>query len=708
MLNPPVTCRFRLLLFLVLFAGWTVTVSAQRDKQLLQEGKELYQKGLYKQALSPLLRYFSNHGSDAEAQQMVGVCYFFTNNLIKAREHLEELRQNKKADPKTHYYLARVYHAQLEFEKAADQYKSFLRISKPDDPGRASVKDDLRRCAEGIRLKFQESPALVETLGEAVNSEEDEFAPYPSPSYNERLYYSAVRVPMTEEGQYNGNPNADIRVASSSSGIWSDQGYLRAESVNSNYHEVLEGISKDGNILYYLRSSNLFSGVQMTDTFGRSPSTGQLDAPINANSGDQHLFFYQDTLLLFSSRRPGGQGAYDLWWTARRDGQWTQPENLGGSINTPYDETTPFLARDGKTLYFSSNNPKSIGGFDIFKTYWNLETQSWAPPVNLGMPINSSADDTYFKLSADGKTGFFASSRKDGLGKRDLYAAYFKDEQLEQLSAESYPFTSGGPGKDTLRAFVPQVNKVVLQPLFYTTDQDVLGRANQEKLEGLTTHFLQYPSLQLLIQVHGTEKKQPGLDEYFTVKTGETVARYLISKGLPAHQIKVRGLGARYLKFKSTNEQGPIPGAIRNNRRVDLLVAGQEGLPVQFESATPVSQAFDLTSGGKKLEELNKGLSYRIKLAEVKQRYNSNIFAEYEDMSIDFDPKTNVFTYTVGWYKKFDQAWTAFNALKAKGGNSTEILPYINGVSITREQAILLVDKYTELAVYLNRVDTKN
>lgn len=101
--------------------------------------------------------------------------------------------------------------------------------------------------------------------------------------------------------------------------------------------------------------------------------------------------------ILFSSygeNEANGKDIYQLKKIA--NGKWaTIPVNIS-TINTPYDEEYPALSKDGKTLYFSSKGHENMGGYDIFKSEWNENTQTWSAPVNLGSPINSPFDDIYF------------------------------------------------------------------------------------------------------------------------------------------------------------------------------------------------------------------------------------------------------------------------------------------------------------------------
>jgi outer membrane protein OmpA-like peptidoglycan-associated protein len=126
--------------------------------------------------------------------------------------------------------------------------------------------------------------------------------------------------------------------------------------------------------------------------------------------------------IYFSSDRPGGYGGLDIYRIDQdKDGNWSEPVNLGSVINTEYDEDGPFIAPDGKTLYFSSNGHNNMGGYDVFSSKFNPKTKKWQEPVNLGFPINSPNDDIYFVIAGDRRTAYYASAKKNGFGDKDIY-----------------------------------------------------------------------------------------------------------------------------------------------------------------------------------------------------------------------------------------------------------------------------------------------
>jgi len=129
--------------------------------------------------------------------------------------------------------------------------------------------------------------------------------------------------------------------------------------------------------------------------------------------------------LYFTSKRPGGSGPADIYMTTRAttNTPWAPPINLGATINSPYHDSEPWITADGLELYFGSSRPGGHGELDIYVTTRVTKNTAWVPPVNLGSTINSSANDGAACISADGRTLCFVSVRSGGYGKMDIWMA---------------------------------------------------------------------------------------------------------------------------------------------------------------------------------------------------------------------------------------------------------------------------------------------
>jgi hypothetical protein len=155
-----------------------------------------------------------------------------------------------------------------------------------------------------------------------------------------------------------------------------------------------------------------------------------LGSVINSGLSDQGPAISKDGLsLYFHSNRPGGLGGFDMYVSQRAsvDDPWSSPLNLGPTVNTAFDEGNPAFSRDGHFLFFQSVRPGGLGGVDLWVSQRSHKHDdfNWEPPVNLGAGINSSADDnapSYFQNDElDVVQLYFVSTRPGGFGGQDIY-----------------------------------------------------------------------------------------------------------------------------------------------------------------------------------------------------------------------------------------------------------------------------------------------
>jgi hypothetical protein len=190
-------------------------------------------------------------------------------------------------------------------------------------------------------------------------------------------------------------------------------------------------ISKDGKDLY-LYSSADYDGIIYTTSLKNgvwSPLV-KLNDNINTKYWESHATISHDNKkLYFTSNRKGTLGGLDIWVSTRDStGDWGPAKNLGPTVNSPYNEESPFLSDDDKTLFFSSRGHYNMGGYDIFYSTL-LDNGQWSTPMNIGYPLNTTDDDLFFKPVNNGFEGYIAREIRSGFGKQDIYRVeiYSKD-----------------------------------------------------------------------------------------------------------------------------------------------------------------------------------------------------------------------------------------------------------------------------------------
>jgi len=272
-----------------------------------------------------------------------------------------------------------------------------------------------------------------ENLGPNVNSSSGEGSNGLSISADELSIYF-------DSGRSGGYGNADLWVATrtTKNDDWSTPSNL-GSVVNSSAQDNSPSISADGLSLYF--SSNRSgavggSGWDAMDLWVATRETTANDwgAPsnlgpvVNSSDADYMSHISADGLsLYFSSGRPGGSGQRDLWVTTREttNDDWSEPVNLGPTVNTSSNERQMWISSDGLMLLLQSDRPKGSGAVDIYMTTRATTNDDWTEPVNIGSPVNiSQISDVSPVVSYDGLTLYFSSYNRDGgYGPWDLWQA---------------------------------------------------------------------------------------------------------------------------------------------------------------------------------------------------------------------------------------------------------------------------------------------
>ncbi len=399
--------------------------------------KQFLYAGNFANALSTYREIEKNNPNNDAVKFNIGLCYFNMGQREKAKESLlASLNLNSKADNESHFILGKIYHFESELDKAIQEFKTFVTSGKPDAETIEECKLLMSQCETAQVMMSNPWNVVINNMGPEINSKYDDKNPCITADGKSLVFTSrrpeSATSPLDVEGDGKYFENVYIAHPDSSTGKFLKTTTIPG-SLNSAAHDACTSISPDGKLIYVYkndvndkasRGGNIFVS-KATNGKWRVPES--LGKPINSTFWEGGACISPDgKKIFFTSERPGGQGKSDIWMIEKiNKKEWGKPVNLGSDINSPEDEGGIFLAPDGKTLFFCSNGPKSMGSYDIFKSVF--EYGRWNTPVNVGFPINSVGKEGQFTIGADAQVAYFSSDRQGGLGESDLYQIELKD-----------------------------------------------------------------------------------------------------------------------------------------------------------------------------------------------------------------------------------------------------------------------------------------
>lgn len=411
----------------------------------LVKGDELYQTGIkaiWSQAIPYYERAQSFNPKNDALNYKLGDCYLVSNSKSKSLDFFKtayELNPNVQMD--IHYKLGRGYHLSAQFEMAIKEYKIHLSklTGKDDGPLIKQTKKFIQECETGIEMVKNPVRVWVDNLGKKINSAYPDYAAQITADES-MIIFTTRRPSVYNEELINGMYNEDVYISrKDENGQW-QQATLISKNINVKENDAISGLSPDGNKLFLYYHSGTDGGNLYESNWTDEGWTKPEDLGKNINTkkswDTDASLSYDGKRLFFVSDKEGSMGGRDIWYSDwdEEKGKWGESVNIGAPINTEYDEVGIFIHPDGKTMYFSSNGQKGMGGFDIFSSEIQPDGK-WSAPVNVGYPVCTPDDDVFFTISASGIHGYYASFREDGEGEKDLYMITFLGKPKEPLLA---------------------------------------------------------------------------------------------------------------------------------------------------------------------------------------------------------------------------------------------------------------------------------
>jgi len=424
------TMRLLSLFLLVILSVTTVLAQEVNPKV----AAEHFNDGNFSEALVDYLDLLKQEPENSKYNYRVGVCYLNTNiDKAKAVPFLEKVTKSEEPDPNTYYLLGRAYHFAYRFKEAIKMYEQFKDSNKGSDENLLDVNKQIEYCYNAIELMKFPLDVSFKNLGPNLNSKYKDYYPF-VPKNESFIIFNSKRDDGSEK-MINGTYHSEIYYSQVKNGEFAKARKLDQNVNTLNGSEEIVGMSADGDQLLFYYENNEHYGDLFIANFENNKVKKVEKLPKVINSKNHEIAASIATngeAIYFASDRDGGFGGVDLYISRKLpNGEWGPAQNLGPSVNTAFDEDFPNITADGKTLYFSSKGHTSMGGYDIFKATWDQVKRNFSDVKNVGYPLNTPEDNTNYRESESGRTGYISAIRAKGSGDYDLYSVTFNEVDPE-------------------------------------------------------------------------------------------------------------------------------------------------------------------------------------------------------------------------------------------------------------------------------------
>lgn len=391
-----------------LCAQVSLSTKSKKAIELFTEADNYRVRGQHEQAIQLLDQAIARDKNFAEAYYRRGLVKFSTRKYVEAIADFEH-GLSLTTDPmkkKVYWYdLGESYLSLGNYDKAGEMLRLFIG-AETQNQGKVNRAQAMLRSVEFAEKHQKKNSGYKQhPLSDTVNAFALQYFPVLTADQQEMIF--------TRRLGNSADDDEDLVVSrKNEKGRWLSPQSI-SKQINSRWNEGTCTISADGRILIFTScigrrgygSCDLFQSIKVGDEWTIPENLGP-----NVNSSDwesQPSLSADGRTLYFVSDRKGGYGRRDIWVShLDASGQWMKAVNAGKKVNTVYDEISPFIHVNNRTLYFASNGLPGFGGFDIYY----LEKQSggsWSDPVNLGSPINDHQDQFSLFITADGSKGYY-------------------------------------------------------------------------------------------------------------------------------------------------------------------------------------------------------------------------------------------------------------------------------------------------------------
>jgi len=410
--------------------------SSQPGKQGLDVAEEHFDHGNFLMALPIYKEELKKEPGNKILKYKLGICYLKTRiNRQESVKFLEEYTKDPKCEEEAWSYLGRAYLLTNKIPEAISAFEKFKTLK----PKRAEeVNRYIEQCNNATKLIASPVNITFQNLGKEINSDEPDYYPFVTADETFLAFTSRRKDNIGGKAvEVDGYHSSDIYYSKVENGQWTKT-VNAGRNINTALDEQVVGLKSDGLEMYvYLDHIEKFGDLYIStrkDLSAEFPRSKICDPLINEKVESSGCLS-EDGLTMFFARRDKVESHSDLFICRKLpNGKWALPQKLPEVINSKYNEDFPYLSNDGITLYFASEGHNSMGGYDLFKSIWNKEDNTFTKPENLGYPVNSTDDDRNICVTPDNRVAYISAFRPGGFGDLDIYRIKFNNnEQISKI-----------------------------------------------------------------------------------------------------------------------------------------------------------------------------------------------------------------------------------------------------------------------------------
>jgi outer membrane protein OmpA-like peptidoglycan-associated protein len=520
-------------------------------------------------------------------------------------------RQQQVQPQAARYKLAAGYHRRGLYREALEVYRDLQQQQKGNADTLFSRR--IAECEYGIKRQSSPEPVTITRLDTMINSLG--YASFSAFAMNDEqtLYFTSSRYSS-------GKPNSQSGESSSSEGRVFDRVCIARRATltspwkvttledkeSGQFHEGVLNVSPDGRFLFIFRGNNeiLVQDIQqLQQGVNFVPIAQAFNLKISNKYHISSLATADNAQTIYLCINGGkfndvqGYGGYDIWRTTRDPitGTWSELSNMGSLFNTAGNEISISVLPDGKTLFFASDGLKGVGGYDIFRSTYIDSLKTWSNPVHLGYPINTPNNDVYYNsVFNNPRHAYYSVGRPDVADAYDVclisyYGEILSDEEYERRrlvfigaleKVKELPIKPKNAKRLAKKKYVklsaetpitPGV-KMIFREIQFSKNKSKLLLKSYQSLDALYYWLNWHTGVSIRISGYTDNVGTKSVNFKLSRARAQSVANYLIAKGIDPARIDVKGYGRkRPIASNKTSNGRDL------NRRVEFSIIARTG-----------------------------------------------------------------------------------------------------------------------------------